>query len=143
MLTYIHRAEICPAYHLAANTEALSRPSGVISFGGAYIPWKPLPLLGLAQLSTSSAKTDGETRHTSKLTASLSREWRGTDEPVGAWALRLTDSDGTRLILGTSSEDAPAIACASDRPSSASSAVRFSLTAEWFSAPLTELQAVE
>lgn len=139
MLTYIHRAEICPAYHLAANTDFISRPAGAVSFGGAYIPWKPLPLLGLAQLSVSSTKTDGELRSTSKLTAYLSREWRGADEPVGAWALRLTDSDGQKLILGLSSEDAPAIAVASERPSAASSAVRFTLTAEWLAAPLAEI----
>lgn len=139
MLTYIHRAEICPAYHLAANTDFISRPAGAVSFGGAYIPWKPLPLLGLAQLSVSATKTDGELRSTSKLTAYLSREWRGADEPVGAWALRLTDSDGQKLILGLSSEDAPAIAVASERPSSAASAVRFTFTAEWLAAPLAEI----
>ncbi len=138
MLTFINRVEITPAYHLAPNTAALSREAGFISFGGAYIPWRTLPLLGLAQLSTSCARTDGQLRETAKLTAYLSAAWRGWDDPHGAWSVRLTDADGTRYVLGVSSSDAPAISATAEMPSSPASAVRFTFSAEWGCAPLVE-----
>lgn len=68
MLLHIHRIDCCKAYHLVS---AIVLPETASVLLCEPIPWKRLPMVGLATLETSEEVKKGVHTHSAKLTATL------------------------------------------------------------------------
>lgn len=87
------------AYHLAdVVTQRYARPSALAL---SPVPWRRLPILGLAKLSATEEEKDGTRTHTTTLTATLCLTAFEPSRPQRPMAYKLTAADGTEWLLGT------------------------------------------
>lgn len=87
------------AYHLAdVVTQRYARPSALAL---SPVPWRRLPILGLAKLSATEEEKDGTRTHTTTLTATLCLTAFEPTRPLRPMAYKLTAADGTEWLLGT------------------------------------------
>lgn len=131
---FINRIDFCSASLL---TSALVFPptSQVIVPEDALAQMKEIPTAALSSLEVSEEVIDGQRVFTSKLTATLCKEFAVPAAPI---ALLMWLTDGTRLLMGTSARPFPAVAVSLKRPDKASSQSAHTLTATW-TAPVPAL----
>ena len=99
MLLYIHKIEYCEAKHLRS---AIFLPDHFKVFLKEVMPWREVPIVGLAALETGDEFDNGVRLHMQKLTATLETEYVFPQSPT---AFLITAVNGTQYLLGTS--DAP------------------------------------
>ena len=102
MLLHIHRIDCCEAYHLAS---AIVLPETASVLLREPMPWKRLPMVGLATLETSEEVKKGVRTHSAKLTATLSGGRIAL--PSRPLAYRLTCVNGRQFLLGTADPPFP------------------------------------
>ena len=102
MLLHIHRIDCCEAYHLAS---AIVLPETASVLLREPIPWRRLPMVGLATLETSEAVEKGVRKHTAKLTAMLCGGRLAL--PSRPLAYRLSCINGRQYLLGTADPPFP------------------------------------
>ena len=102
MLLHIHRIDSCEAYHLAS---AIVLPETASVLLREPMPWKRLPMVGLATLETSEEVKKGVRKHTAKLTATLCGGRIAL--PSRPLAYRLTCVNGRQYLLGTADPPFP------------------------------------
>ena len=102
MLLHIHRIEYCEAYHLAS---AIVLPETASVLLREPMPWKKLPMVGLATLETSEEVKKGVRTHSAKLTATLCGGRLAL--PLRPLAYRLTCVNGRQYLLGTADPPFP------------------------------------
>lgn len=134
---YINKVEVCAAQHL--RSVLAFAPTGQAFTGGEYIPFRDLPLAGLAALEQASELQDGARIWTSRLTAVLRRPFVPPLRPV---AFRLTMTDGTRLLMGLGGRPHPTADVQAQREAKAGGASALTLVAEW-KGPFPVLEAVD
>lgn len=87
------------AYHLAdVVTQRYARPSALAL---SPVPWRRLPILGLAKLSATEEEKDGTRTHTTTLTATLCLTAFEPTRPLRPMVYKLTAADGSEWLLGT------------------------------------------
>lgn len=128
MLLHIHRIDCCEAYHLAS---AIVLPETASVLLREPIPWKRLPMVGLATLETSEAVEKGVRKHTAKLTATLC----GGRLPLPSrpLAYRLTCVNGRQYLLGTADPPFPLTAQEVKMPGNAAETSAVALVVSWTS----------
>ena len=99
MLLYIHKIEYCEAKHLKS---AIFLPDHFKVILKEVMPWREVPIVGLAALETGDELDNGVRLHTQKLTATLDTEYVFPHSPI---AFLITAVNGTQYLIGTS--DAP------------------------------------
>jgi len=99
MLLYIHKIEYCEAKHLRS---AIFLPDHFKVILKEVMPWREVPIVGLAALETGDELDNGVRMHMQKLTATLETEYVFPQSPT---AFLITAVNGTQYLLGTS--DAP------------------------------------
>lgn len=113
MVRYIKKIEWCAARHLHLATPS---PDNLSVFCTDYMPYKTLPIVGLASIEVSDKVDNGCRKWTSKLSCLLQVRPSVPQEPM---SFRLTAVDGTQFIMGLSDRPHPIVnihdACA-DRP---------------------------
>ena len=114
MLLHIHRIDCCEAYHLAS---AIVLPETASVLLREPMPWKRLPMVGLATLETSEAVEKGVRKHTAKLTATLCGGRLAL--PSRPLAYRLTCVNGRQYLLGTADPPFPLTTQEDKRPGNA------------------------
>ena len=102
MLLHIHHLDYCEAYHLAS---AIVLPETASVLLREPIPWRRLPMVGLATLETSEAVEKGVRKHTAKLTAMLCGGRLAL--PSRPLAYRLSCINGRQYLLGTADPPFP------------------------------------
>lgn len=102
MLLHIHRIDFCEAYHLAS---AIVLPETASVLLREPMPWKQLPMVGLATLETSEEVKKGVRTHSAKLTATLCGGRLAL--PSRPLAYRLTCVNGCQYLLGTADPPFP------------------------------------
>lgn len=102
MLLHIHRIDSCEAYHLAS---AIVLPETASVLLREPMPWKQLPMVGLATLETSEEVKKGVRTHSAKLTATLCGSRLAL--PSRPLAYRLTCVNGRQYLLGTADPPFP------------------------------------
>lgn len=81
------------AYHLAdVVTQRYARPSALAL---SPVPWRRLPIIGLAKLSATEEEKDGTRTHSTTLTATLCLSSFEPTRPQRPMAYKLTAADGT------------------------------------------------
>lgn len=136
MVSYITRVEACASMHMrqlhifAPVHKARAR---------SWLPFYDIPLKGLASLEVTSELREGQTIYTARLAATLCGLWSVPRQPV---ALRLTYTDGRRVIIGTDAAPYPTVAVTVTRPDSAASKSALTLSATW-TAALPPLELIE
>ena len=114
MLLHIHRIDFCEAYHLAS---AIVLPETASVLLREPMPWKQLPMVGLATLETSEEVKKGVRTHSAKLTATLCGGRLAL--PSRPLAYRLTCVNGRQYLLGTVDPLFPLTTQEEKRPGSA------------------------
>lgn len=95
-ITAVHWTE---AYHLAdVVAQRYARPSALAL---SPVPWRRLPIHGLAKLTATEEEKDGTRTHTTTLTATLCLTAFEPSRPQRPMAYKLTAADGTEWLLGT------------------------------------------
>lgn len=102
MLLHIHRIDCCEAYHLASSIVLPETASVLLR---EPMPWKRLPMVGLATLETSEEVKKGVRTHSAKLTATLCGGRLAL--PSRPLAYRLTCVNGRQYLLGTADPPFP------------------------------------
>ena len=126
MLLHIHRIDFCEAYHLAS---AIVLPETASVLLREPMPWKQLPMVGLATLETSEEVKKGVRTHSAKLTATLC----GGRLPLPSrpLAYRLTCVNGRQYLLGTADPPFPLTAQEVKMPGNAAETSAVSLVVSW------------
>ena len=124
MLLHIHRIDCCEAYHLAS---AIVLPETASVLLREPMPWKQLPMVGLATLETSEEVKKGVRTHSAKLTATLCGGRLAL--PLRPLAYRLTCVNGKQHLLGTADPPFPLTAQEVKMPSNAAETSAVSLVA--------------
>lgn len=101
MLLYIHKIEWCEAYHLKS---ALLMPHDRRVILRDVVPWRTLPIVGLAALETSEEVEDGVRLHTTKLSATLEETFVFPERPI---AFLASSVNGSRFLIGTAQRPFP------------------------------------
>lgn len=126
MIRYIRSIDRTAAYHLTLAHE-LRRTRQVAI--GHFVPWERIPTVGLSSLEVSDAVGDDGVRlYTTKLTALLPCAIVPPSEPT---AYRLTLTDGTQLLLGTSHRPHPVQTQTDTHPDRAAEWCACTLTVTW------------
>lgn len=99
MLLYIHKVEYCEAKHLKS---AIYLPDHFKVILKEVMPWREVPIVGLAALETGDELDNGVRLHTQKLTATLETEYVFPQSPT---VFLITAVNGMQYIIGTT--DAP------------------------------------
>lgn len=87
------------AYHLAdVVTQRYARPSALAL---SPVPWRRLPILGLAKISATEEEKDGTRTHTTTLTATPCLHQAEPSRPLRPMVYKLTAADGSEWLLGT------------------------------------------
>ena len=103
MLLYIHKIEYCEAKHLKS---ALLMPHDRRVILRDVVPWRTLPIVGLAALETSEEVEDGVKLHTTKLSATLEETFVFPERPV---AFLASSVNGSHFLIGTAQRPFPLI----------------------------------
>ena len=111
MLLYIHKIELCEAYHLKS---ALLMPHDRRVILRDVVPWRTLPIVGLTALETSEEVEDGVRLHTTKLSATLEETFVFPEQPVVFLA---SSVNGSRFLVGTAQQPFPMVSQNSILPS--------------------------
>lgn len=122
MLLHIHRIDCCEAYHLA-STIVLPETASVLL--REPMPWKRLPMVGLATLETSEEVKKGVRTHSAKLTATLCGGRLAL--PSRPLAYRLTCVNGRQYLLGIADPPFPLTAQEEKMPGNAAETSAVSL----------------
>lgn len=122
MLLHIHRIDCCEAYHLAS---AIVLPETASVLLREPMPWKRIPMVGLATLETSEAVEKGVRKHTAKLSATLCGGRLAL--PSRPLAYRLSCVNGRKYLLGTADPPFPLTAQEVAMPSNAAETSAVSL----------------
>lgn len=99
MLLYIHKIEYCEAKHLKS---AIFLPNHFKVILKEVMPWREVPIVGLAALETGDELDNGVRLHTQKLTATLETEYVFPQSPT---VFLITAVNGMQYLIGTA--DAP------------------------------------
>lgn len=99
MLLYINKIEYCEAKHLKS---AIFLPDYFKVILKEVMPWREVPIVGLAALETGDELDNGVRSHTQKLTATLETEYVFPQSPL---VFLITAVNGMQYIIGTA--DAP------------------------------------
>lgn len=99
MLLYIHKIEYCEAKHLKS---AIYLPNHFKVILKEVMPWREVPIVGLAALETGDELDNGVRLHTQKLSATLETEYVFPQSPT---VFLITAVNGTQYLIGTA--DAP------------------------------------
>lgn len=126
MLLHIHRIDCCEAYHLAS---AIVLPETASVLLREPMPWKRLPMVGLATLETSEEVKKGVRTHSAKLTATLCGGRLAL--PSRPLAYRLTCVNGRQYLLGTADPPFPLTTQEEKRPGNAAETSAVSLVVSW------------
>lgn len=126
MLLHIHRIDCCEAYHLAS---AIVLPETASVLLREPIPWKQLPMVGLATLETSEEVKKGVRTHSAKLTATLCGGRLAL--PLRPLAYRLTCVNGKQYLLGTADPPFPLTTQEVKIPGNAAETSAVSLVVSW------------
>ena len=126
MLLHIHRIDCCEAYHLAS---AIVLPETASVLLREPMPWKQLPMVGLATLETSEEVKKGVRTHSAKLTATLCGGRIAL--PLRPLAYRLTCVNGRQYLLGTADPPFPLTAQEVKIPGNAAETSAVSLVVSW------------
>ena len=102
MLLHIHRIEYCEAYHLAS---AIVLPETASVLLREPMPWRDVPMVGLATLETSEEVKKRVRTHSAKLTATLCGGRLAL--PSHPLVYRLTCVNGWQYLLGTAEPPFP------------------------------------
>lgn len=102
MLLHINRIDYCEAYHLAS---VIMFPETACVLIREPMPWKQLPMVGLATLETSETVEKGVRKHTTKLSATLCGVRLAL--PSRPLAYRLTCVNGRHYLVGTADPPFP------------------------------------
>ena len=122
MLLHIHRIDCCEAYHLAS---AIVLPETASVLLCKPMPWKQLPMVGLATLETSEEVKKGVRTHSAKLSATLCGGRLAL--PSRPLAYRLTGVNGRQYLLGTADPPFPLTTQEDKRPGNAAETSAVSL----------------
>lgn len=133
MVAFITALQYCAASQL---TGVQAFPPSSVAIVSGLPDLKDLPIAGLASLEVSEETQDGQRIFTSKLTATLCGTF---DAPTAPIALLATLTDGTRMLLGTSSRPFPLTTITTKRPDKASEQSAQTLTCTW-TAPTPALE---
>ena len=114
MLLYIHKIEYCEAYHLQS---AILMPHDRRVILRDVVPWRTLPIVGLAALETTEEMENGVRLHTTKLSATLEETFVFPERPVVFLA---SSVNGSRFLIGTAQRPFPWVSQNTILPSSAS-----------------------
>ena len=123
MLHYITRIQYCQAHHLAF---ADYDEDGRMAFARGTMPWRALPIQGLAKMEVSEESDSGIRACTTKLDATL--PGMPPYLPGGDYAFLLTTADGTRLLLGRHLPPHPMLLTTSAHPARTSDTAAYTLT---------------
>ena len=126
MLLHIHRIDCCEAYHLAS---AIVLPETASVLLREPMPWKQLPMVGLATLETSEEVKKGVRTHSAKLTATLCGGRLAL--PSRPLAYRLTCVNGKQYLLGTADPPFPLTTQEVKIPGNAAETSAVSLVVSW------------
>ena len=126
MLLHIHHIDYCEAYHLAS---AIVLPETASVLLREPMPWKRLPMVGLATLETSEEVKKGVRTHSAKLTATLCGGRLAL--PSRPLAYRLTCVNGRQYLLGTADPPFPLTTQEEKRPGNAAETSAVSLVVSW------------
>ena len=99
MLLYIHKIEYCEAKHLKS---AIFLPDHYKVILKEVMPWREVPIVGLAALETGDELDNGVRMHTQKLTVTLETEYVFPQSPT---VFLITAVNGMQYLIGTA--DAP------------------------------------
>ena len=99
MLLYIHKIEYCEAKHLKS---AIFLPNHFKVILKEVMPWREVPIVGLAAIETGDELDNGVRLHTQKLTATLETEYVFPQSPT---VFLITAVNGMQYLIGTA--DAP------------------------------------
>ena len=99
MLLYIHKIEYCEAKHLKS---AIYLPNHFKVILKEVMPWREVPIVGLAALEAGDELDNGVRLHTQKLTATLETEYVFPQSPT---VFLITAVNGMQYLIGTA--DAP------------------------------------
>ena len=122
MLLHIHHIDYCEAYHLAS---AIVLPETASVLLREPMPWKRLPMVGLATLETSEEVKKGVRTHSAKLSATLCGGRIAL--PSRPLAYRLTCVNGRQYLLGTADPPFPLTTQEEKRPGNAAETSSVSL----------------
>ena len=103
MIRFIKTIEWCDARHLHLATPL---PDNLSVFCTDYMPYKTLPIVGLASMDVSDKVDSGCRVWTSKISATLQDR---PSVPTMPKSIRLTAVDGTQYIMGLSERPHPVI----------------------------------
>ena len=103
MLLYIHKIEYCEAKHLKS---AVYIPNYFKVILKEVMPWREVPIVGLAALETGGEVENGVRLHTQKLTATLETEYVLPQMPT---AFLITAVNGMQYLIGTANSPFPLI----------------------------------
>jgi hypothetical protein len=116
MLLYIHKIEWCEAYHLKS---ALLMPHDRRVILRDVVPWRTLPIVGLAALETTEEIENGVRLHTTKLSATLEETFVFPEQPIVFLA---SSVNGSRFLIGTPQRPFPLISHETIIPNNSSEA---------------------
>lgn len=103
MIRYIKKLELVESRFLI-HTETLPGKTSV--YVPYFIPWVKVEIVGLASMEVTEEVSGGMRKYTSKVAATLEKRLPHRSEPV---ALRLTDVEGNKYLLGTYEKPYPVI----------------------------------
>ena len=126
MLLHIHRIDCCEAYHLAS---AIVLPETACVLLREPMPWRQLPMVGLATLETSEEVKKGVRTHSAKLSATLCGGRLAL--PSRPLAYRLTCVNGRQYLLGTADPPFPLTTQEEKWPGNAAETSAVSLVVSW------------
>ena len=126
MLLHIHHIDYCEAYHLAS---AIVLPETASVLLREPMPWRQLPMVGLATLETSEEVKKGVRTHSAKITATLCGGRLAL--PSRPLAYRLTCVNGRQYLLGTADPPFPLTTQEEKMPGNAAETSAVSLVVSW------------
>lgn len=126
MLLHIHRIDCCEAYHLAS---VIVLPETASVLLREPMPWRRLPMVGLATLETSEEVKKGVRTHSAKLTATLCGGRLAL--PSRPLAYRLSCINGRQYLLGTADPPFPLTTQEDRRPGNAAETSAVALVVSW------------
>lgn len=135
VLRHIKKIEYCAAYHLR---RAIILPAQSQALVQEPMPWQGLPLVGLASLEVTDEVENGVRLYTSKLTATLCKQFQHPTRPS---AFRLTDVQGRQYLLGTALQPFALVAQNENIGNAPSSSTANTLTVNWQNAtPILQIR---